>query len=315
MNVEYAILKHPLPRNFAEWYPYAKPSVMLPGNAHWLDSMQRVIQDRMPGVIHHFSTARDVDKDAYIGVAWLGISPSAPEIAHFGWFLVEEACRGTGIGRETLNRAIAFLDERGVEVVMLPTRLSTVHARAMYARRGFVDLIAEHETGKCWMIRGPKDHFDGYFVTRGPISMGPMEFGDWFAFDYLMNHERVVSRLYPVGLTGERRALSLTRAAEWKDSPREIAIRRRERLCGAILLKEADGGTDADFYTPDEALADEAAVYLNDRAPRPVRVAAASRDEMKSRALKRSGMRTAETFREKPYGKDAEEEFVVWRAE
>lgn len=313
MKIEYSILAHPLPPKFAEWYPYAKPSLMLPGSAHWLDSMQRVIADEMPGLVHHFSTARDADKDAYVGVAWLCLSPATPELGHFGWFLVEEAYRGTGVGRETLDRSLRFFEEQGVEVSLLPTRLSTVHARGMYGRRGFTDLIAERESGKCWMIRGPAGHFESYFTTSGPITVGPMEYADWIAFDYLLNHQRLVSRLYPVGLTGERRAISFTRKAEWPLPVQEIAIRRGRRMCGCIVVAERDGEAQADFYTPDAELAEEAVRYLKPRCGERLRVAAASRDEIKTQALRRGGMRPERTFREKPFGLEGEEEFAVWR--
>jgi len=309
MAIEYDILTHPLPPRFVEWYPYAQPSVMLPDNAHWLDSMQRAIGDRMPGVVHHFSAARDTETDAYVGVAWLGLSPAMPEVAHFGWFLVEEDHRGMGIGREVLDRALGFLDKRGVKIVMLPTRLSTIHARGMYGRRGFVDLIAEQETGKCWMIRGDEKHFDSYFVAHGSVSISPMGYGDWFAFDYLLNHGRVISRLYPVGLTGERRALSLTRASEWGTGIEELAIRRGSRMCGFILIKSDQ----ADFYTPDEELAEEAVRYLTSRAGKARQIVTAARDEMKTAAVRDSGMTQARTFRERPFGRSDEEEFILWR--
>ncbi|NOZ22592.1 MAG: GNAT family N-acetyltransferase [Planctomycetes bacterium] len=313
MHIDYAILTHPLPERFVEWYPYAKPSVMLPDSAHWLDSMQRVINDDLPGWVHHFSTARDADTDAYVGVAWLGLSPVTPELGHFGWFLVEEAYRGTGIGREVLNRALAFFDERNVEVVMLPTLLSTVHARGMYGRRGFVDLIAQQKDGRCWMIRGPESHFERHFITDGPISIGPMGEKDWLAFDYLLNHERLVSRLYPVGLTGERRVISLTRASEWEHGAREIAIRRGERMCGFIVVKESGGRVEADFYAPDESLAREAVRYMKQEYGERLTVTTALRDERKGRVLRANGMRQVKSFREKPFGREAEEGFAVWR--
>jgi len=313
MNIEYAILSNPLPEQFVEWYPYAKPALMLPDSAHWLDSMQRMIHDDLPGWVHHFSTARDADRDAYVGVAWLGLTTATPELGHFGWFLVEEAYRGTGVGRETLNRALAFFDERKVEMVMLPTLMSTVHARGMYSRRGFVDLIAQKEDGRCWMIRGPEGHFEEYFITDGPVAIEPMEEKDWLAFDYLLNHERAISRLYPVGLTGERRVISLTRVADWGEGVREIAIRRGERMCGFIVMRETGGGVAAGFYTPDESLAAEAVQYLKRECRERLAVTAASRDEMKGRVLQANGMRQVESFGEKPFGKENEEEFTVWR--
>ncbi|MEW6357071.1 MAG: GNAT family N-acetyltransferase [Planctomycetota bacterium] len=313
MHIEYAILTHPLPDRFVEWYPYVKPEVMLPDSAHWLDSMQRVLADRLPGWTHHFSTARDSDRDAYVGVAWLGLTTATPELGHFGWFLVEEAYRGGGAGREVLNRAMAFFDERNVEAAMLPTRLSTVHARGMYSRRGFVDLIAEKETGKCWMIRGPEGHFERYFITDGPVSIGPMMEKDWLAFDYLLNHERMASRLHPVGLTGERRVISLTRASEWGEGVREIAIRRGERMCGFAIMKDSGDGVAADLYAPDESLAAEAVRYLKRECGERLAITTASQDEMKGRILWANALRQTRSFREKPFGKGAEEEFIVWR--
>jgi len=288
MRIEYSCIAHPLPPEFVEWYPYAKPSVMLPRSRHWLDSMKAVIGDSLPGLEHH------------------------PELAHFGWFLVEEPYRGKGIGRAVLDNALGFFQKNDVQVVMLPTMLSTVHARGMYGRRGFVDLIAERQTGRCWMIRQPDGYFDGYFTAAGEVTVSPLECGDWLAFDYLLNHERVVSRLYPVGLTGEARVISFTRASSWP-AVRELAIRRGTRMCGFIVCKETGEGIEADFYSPDPALMDAAVERLLSEHAGRLSICTAAADEVKREVVARRGMRRVRTFAERPFGKDGEEEFIEWR--
>lgn len=68
--------------------------------------------------------------------------------AHLRWFIVDPACRGTGLGRRLLDRALAFVDRRQVAETRLWTLQGLDAARTLYERAGFT-LEREYQ-GEQW---------------------------------------------------------------------------------------------------------------------------------------------------------------------
>lgn len=67
---------------------------------------------------------------------------------HLRWFVVDSACRGAGIGRQLLKRALAFCDEQGLQETALWTFKGLDAARCLYEKFGF-RLVEEHP-GRRW---------------------------------------------------------------------------------------------------------------------------------------------------------------------
>ncbi|PLC92167.1 MarR family transcriptional regulator [Klebsiella quasipneumoniae] len=57
--------------------------------------------------------------------------------AHLRWFILDESCRGTGIGRRLLSEAMAFCDSRQFSAVQLWTFKGLDAARKLYESFGF----------------------------------------------------------------------------------------------------------------------------------------------------------------------------------
>lgn len=72
------------------------------------------------------------------------VSGGGPEGAHLRWFVVGEAARGRGLGRDLLGRAIAHCDALGCATIWLTTFAGLGAARALYEQAGFV-LVAESD--------------------------------------------------------------------------------------------------------------------------------------------------------------------------
>lgn len=70
------------------------------------------------------------------------------DIAHLRWFIVDEAMRGTGIGRKLLAKAIGFCDDAGFAQTRLWTFAGLNAARSLYERTGFS--LAEERPGAQW---------------------------------------------------------------------------------------------------------------------------------------------------------------------
>lgn len=68
--------------------------------------------------------------------------------AHLRWFLLTEAARGQGIGRELLGRAIGFCRASGVDSVDLWTFAGLDAARRLYETEGFV--LVDAQRGSRW---------------------------------------------------------------------------------------------------------------------------------------------------------------------
>lgn len=68
-------------------------------------------------------------------------------LAHLRWFIVDDALRGTGIGRELMSRAMRFIDARFDETY-LDTFKGLDAARHLYESHGFV--LTREERGTQW---------------------------------------------------------------------------------------------------------------------------------------------------------------------
>ncbi len=68
--------------------------------------------------------------------------------AHLRWFIVDGVARGTGVGRQLIDHALAFCDERGFTETHLWTIEGLDAARHLYERNGFV--LTEEYVGDQW---------------------------------------------------------------------------------------------------------------------------------------------------------------------
>lgn len=84
--------------------------------------------------------------------------------AHLRWFIVDPACRGAGLGRRLLDRAMEFADRRQAAETRLWTLKGLEAARALYETAGFV--LADEYDGESWGTRITEQ----IFVRRSPVS-------------------------------------------------------------------------------------------------------------------------------------------------
>jgi ribosomal protein S18 acetylase RimI-like enzyme len=68
--------------------------------------------------------------------------------AYLRWFILDEGCRGHGVGEALLRQAIDFVDAAGFERTVLLTFKSLDAARRLYEREGF--RLAEEYAGAQW---------------------------------------------------------------------------------------------------------------------------------------------------------------------
>lgn len=305
MDFDYDLLTHPLPQDFLDWYPYDKlESFHDASGLAWLRGMRKVTGNQLPGLRHTFVVAKAGGE--YAGVCWLCESEATPELAHYGWFLVEEKHRGKGAGRGILDRAMDYVDGRGIEMTMLPTRTTTEHARGMYGRRGFEDFLVE-DGGGCWMVRAPKGHYDRYFARTGEVECGDFAACDYIAFDYLINGVQwyprggqAQSRLSPMGLVGDARIVSFK---ELGDAHRLFAGRVDGRLKAVAVVKDGE----LDFYSHAPSASPALVQHVLGRVSGPLTCHVAKSDEWKRQIVEGAGLsRTDADSVEAPGGKTIE---------
>ena len=292
MTFAYEFLTHPLPAAFRAWYPYDKPRGSAdPSYLTWVRGMKRVTGDELPGLKHTFLVAKAPESGDYAGVCWLCESETTPELAHFGWFLTQEAYRGKGAGRAILDRAIERLESHGVEMIMLPTQTTTVHARGMYARRGFKDFLVEEGSTGCWMVRAPNDYYERYFTRRRDIQVAAFAPCDYIAFDYLVNGGTARSRLYPMGLIGTKRIVSFK--PTWEENIHLFSARDQGRLLGVAALREEGGGISFDFFAHDPSVSPALVSHVLSRFSGVLTCHIARADEGKRKTVEAAGMAVA----------------------
>ncbi|GGP24851.1 MarR family transcriptional regulator [Silvimonas amylolytica] len=81
--------------------------------------------------------------------------------AHLRWFILDDGCRGTGVGRQLLANAIAFCDEHNFSATQLWTFKGLDAARRLYESFGFE--LTWEDTGSQW----------GYPVTEQRFTRKP----------------------------------------------------------------------------------------------------------------------------------------------
>ena len=93
--------------------------------------------------------ARHHDFGAFFeGKVASGVADLGQQEAHLRWFILDDSCRGTGIGRRLLSEAMAFCDSRQFSAVQLWTFKGLDAARKLYESFGFT-LIREWQ-GEQW---------------------------------------------------------------------------------------------------------------------------------------------------------------------
>ncbi|MET4635960.1 bifunctional helix-turn-helix transcriptional regulator/GNAT family N-acetyltransferase [Kaistia defluvii] len=82
--------------------------------------------------------------------------------AHLRWFILDEGCRGGGVGRRLLGEAIAFCDAAGFAATRLWTFKGLDAARRLYEAHGFE--LAKEKPGTQWGA----EVIEQQFSRRGP---------------------------------------------------------------------------------------------------------------------------------------------------
>jgi GNAT superfamily N-acetyltransferase len=84
--------------------------------------------------------------------------PPEQEGAHLRWFIVADALRGQGWGRELLARAMAWVDACGYARTYLWTFKGLDAARHLYASQGFV--LVHEQLGQQWGVSVQEQRFE-----------------------------------------------------------------------------------------------------------------------------------------------------------
>lgn len=86
--------------------------------------------------------------DKIVGSIAIDGEDLGPHQAHLRWFILDDACRGLGIGRQLLSQAMQFCDQHDFTITYLWTFKSLDAARWLYESFQF-ELIAEQQ-GSQW---------------------------------------------------------------------------------------------------------------------------------------------------------------------
>lgn len=93
--------------------------------------------------------------------------------AHLRWFILDDGCRGQGLGSALLRRAIEFVDQERFIRTVLWTFKGLDAARHLYERHGF--RVAEEYAGAQWGVNLVEQRFEregGAVTTTGIESLG-----------------------------------------------------------------------------------------------------------------------------------------------
>ncbi|RZL06330.1 MAG: MarR family transcriptional regulator, partial [Rubrivivax sp.] len=86
--------------------------------------------------------------DRIVGSVAIDGQDLGPGRAHLRWFILDDGCRGSGVGRQLLGEAIAFCDRAGFESTHLWTFKGLDAARRLYESAGFE--LAHEAPGDQW---------------------------------------------------------------------------------------------------------------------------------------------------------------------
>ena len=78
--------------------------------------------------------------------------------AHLRWFILEEGCRGLGLGSLLLRQAVRFVDQCGFERAVLWTFKGLDAARHLYEGEGF--RLVDEYAGAQWGVRLLEQRFE-----------------------------------------------------------------------------------------------------------------------------------------------------------
>lgn len=283
----YHILEYPFPTDFAHWYPYTKREVLGDRFEDWRRWLRRVVEeDQIPAVRDRMIAAYDPQADEWVGVVWTSVSATSPELAHFGWFFVEERCQGTGVGSRIIETCLSTLSADGVRAVMLPTQLENERAIGMYYRRGW-QLTITAPSGDVWMVREPAGFYEKTFTPdpERPINAGEPEPADYVALDYLLSRPAAPIRLLPLGLVGSSRFISFVH--DWDAGHHMVARQGGRPMALAVAVRDA-GATILDVFGLDRRAMAVAARDLAEQVPQPQADVAAT-DSVRRGALEDAG--------------------------
>ena len=101
--------------------------------------------------------ARDEDGLAASLILDLNDPASGARGAHLRWFIMADRCRGTGLGRQFMTRAMAHVDSHAGGKSWLTTFAGLHPARALYEAHGYA--LAHEEEGEAWGVRVLEQEF------------------------------------------------------------------------------------------------------------------------------------------------------------
>jgi DNA-binding MarR family transcriptional regulator/GNAT superfamily N-acetyltransferase len=89
-----------------------------------------------------------MDEEKIVGTVAIDGEDLGNNVAHLRWFIVEDGYRGTGFGKQLLDKAISFCIEQRFSEVQLWTFKGLDAARRLYEAHGFI--LTEEKPGQQW---------------------------------------------------------------------------------------------------------------------------------------------------------------------
>lgn len=86
--------------------------------------------------------------DKIVGSVAIDGEDLTPGQAHLRWFILDDHCRGTGVGRRLLTEAIQFCDGQGFSATQLWTFKGLDAARRLYESSSFQ--LVDEQSGEQW---------------------------------------------------------------------------------------------------------------------------------------------------------------------
>lgn len=96
--------------------------------------------------------------DEIVGAITLDVSAHDDGTAHLRWFVVADAARGKGLGKQLMAQVMDFARARGVQRIYLTTFEGLDPARALYERQGFK--LTASAPGETWGRKVVEQRFE-----------------------------------------------------------------------------------------------------------------------------------------------------------